>query len=302
MSDSRGQDTERHAERPSISEQDIEVGEVQVDKENDSVSASLAAGNGNEDIPSAMQQVERAASVSKALSTLTTYGRLLSRRLRITGQPDENHVYDLDGIKIDSPYELSPYTSDGQPPTVLTTFDGLTSFVRPVGSMGANPPLMRPPVVSRFFSSDQRTSGMAQNNIDIQASGGFSGRLTENETDYKFLEDPPRPERVESGIHRGIRLYFQKWKGANDSPLPRPPLKEIAFIALFIFIAMSILSSLQFYVSSGMDGFGFLVPSCGASAILIFGLPESKMAQPRTIIGGQLISSFVGVSVRQVKI
>jgi CBS-domain-containing membrane protein len=42
----------------------------------------------------------------------------------------------------------------------------------------------------------------------------------------------------------------------------------------------------------------FLVASFGASSVLIYGLPESKLSQPRNFIGGQVLSSIVGVVVR----
>ncbi len=39
----------------------------------------------------------------------------------------------------------------------------------------------------------------------------------------------------------------------------------------------------------------FLIGSFGASAVLIYGAPNSPLAQPRNLIGGHLISAFVGV-------
>jgi CBS-domain-containing membrane protein len=39
-----------------------------------------------------------------------------------------------------------------------------------------------------------------------------------------------------------------------------------------------------------------LVPPFGASCVLAFGLPDSPLAQPRNIIGGHVISAFVGIA------
>jgi CBS-domain-containing membrane protein len=41
----------------------------------------------------------------------------------------------------------------------------------------------------------------------------------------------------------------------------------------------------------------FLIGSFGASSVLIYGLVDSPMAQPRNFIGGHLICGFVGVTV-----
>ncbi len=41
----------------------------------------------------------------------------------------------------------------------------------------------------------------------------------------------------------------------------------------------------------------FLIGSFGASAVLIYGATNSPLAQPRNLIGGHLISAFIGVSV-----
>lgn len=41
----------------------------------------------------------------------------------------------------------------------------------------------------------------------------------------------------------------------------------------------------------------FLIGSFGASAVLIYGVPNSPLAQPRNLILGHLISAFLGVSI-----
>ena len=42
----------------------------------------------------------------------------------------------------------------------------------------------------------------------------------------------------------------------------------------------------------------FLIGSLGASAVLIFGSPNSPLAQPRNLLGGHLISAFIGVAIQ----
>jgi CBS-domain-containing membrane protein len=40
-----------------------------------------------------------------------------------------------------------------------------------------------------------------------------------------------------------------------------------------------------------------LIAPFGASCVLVFALPQSPLAQPRNVIGGHLISAFVGLAV-----
>ena len=67
-----------------------------------------------------------------------------------------------------------------------------------------------------------------------------------------------------------------------------------AFIGSFTGIAMIGFVNSKFLNMS--DTF-YLIGSFGASSVLIYGLVNSPLAQPRNLIGGHLISGFVGVSV-----
>lgn len=41
----------------------------------------------------------------------------------------------------------------------------------------------------------------------------------------------------------------------------------------------------------------FLIGSFGASSVLVFGAIQSPLAQPRNVIGGQIISAIIGVTI-----
>lgn len=43
-----------------------------------------------------------------------------------------------------------------------------------------------------------------------------------------------------------------------------------------------------------------LIPSLGATAVLVFGVPESKLSQPRNVLCGQVLSAIVGIATRNV--
>lgn len=58
------------------------------------------------------------------------------------------------------------------------------------------------------------------------------------------------------------------------------------------FLVIYILSTL-----SSTLGVLLLVAPFGASCVLVFALPQSPLAQPKNVIGGHLISAFIGIAV-----
>lgn len=49
------------------------------------------------------------------------------------------------------------------------------------------------------------------------------------------------------------------------------------------------------YQVTGASGAALIVPSMGASAVLVFAVPHGKLSQPWALIGGHLVSAVVGV-------
>lgn len=49
----------------------------------------------------------------------------------------------------------------------------------------------------------------------------------------------------------------------------------------------------------GTTGLPLIIAAFGATAVVLFGSADSRMAQPRALFGGSLISSLIGVSVAQ---
>jgi len=64
-----------------------------------------------------------------------------------------------------------------------------------------------------------------------------------------------------------------------------------SFIAIALLGCISKLNILDEYASL------FLIGSFGATAVMIFSIPTSPLAQAKNVIGGHLISSIVGVTV-----
>ncbi|PNH09869.1 ABC transporter C family member 2 [Tetrabaena socialis] len=80
-----------------------------------------------------------------------------------------------------------------------------------------------------------------------------------------------------------LSVYFAKWKGQNETPLPREPLRSLALSWGGAFLSILIISCLNQYATPRMD-FPWLIASFGASAVLVFGIPAAKLSQPRNVI------------------
>lgn len=64
------------------------------------------------------------------------------------------------------------------------------------------------------------------------------------------------------------------------------------------FVGLGIIAFLQYKTFSDTDMI-LLIGSFGASCVLVYGVIESPLAQPRNLIGGHVVSAFVGVSMQK---
>ena len=64
------------------------------------------------------------------------------------------------------------------------------------------------------------------------------------------------------------------------------------------FVGLGIIAYLQ-YGDLAKQDFIFLIGSFGASCVLVYGVIQSPLAQPRNLIGGHLVSAIVGVSIQK---
>ena len=69
---------------------------------------------------------------------------------------------------------------------------------------------------------------------------------------------------------------------------------EILASTLGGFIGIFLISMISYHFT-GASGAALIVPSMGASAVLVFAVPHGKLSQPWALFGGQLSSAFVGV-------
>lgn len=64
------------------------------------------------------------------------------------------------------------------------------------------------------------------------------------------------------------------------------------------FVGICLIAWISFHFT-GADGAALIVPSMGASAVLVFAVPHGRLSQPWALFGGQLASAFVGVACYQ---
>ena len=91
--------------------------------------------------------------------------------------------------------------------------------------------------------------------------------------------------------------YFRKMKGTSKSP-PRVSSSEIFWSSVGAFLGIVSLALINYKILEGTD-LVMVIGSFGASAVLIYGAAESPLAQPRSLIGGHVISAVVGITAYQ---
>lgn len=77
----------------------------------------------------------------------------------------------------------------------------------------------------------------------------------------------------------------------NSMPLPaRPSFRQVVLSGLGGFLAIALITIL-----AEMTETILILGSFGASCVIIFGLPDSPLAQPRNVIAGHFLSSLIGL-------
>lgn len=97
--------------------------------------------------------------------------------------------------------------------------------------------------------------------------------------------------------YKSIRLrvdnYCLKIRGSKRAvPLERPDHRHILWSSLGSFIGIAATAYL-----SVKTGAPLLMAPFGATSVLIFGVPDSPLAQPRNVIGGNFIAALVSLTI-----
>jgi CBS-domain-containing membrane protein len=85
--------------------------------------------------------------------------------------------------------------------------------------------------------------------------------------------------------------FIDKFKGAGEKLPPRPPYHVIAIAAAGACLALALAAVLSSSLSVTL-----VLGSFGATCLLLFGYPDIPFAQPRNVIAGHFLSSFVGLA------
>lgn len=91
--------------------------------------------------------------------------------------------------------------------------------------------------------------------------------------------------------------YFEKMKGGGQSP-PQVGSLEVLWSWLGSFLGIAAVSLLHHKLLD-QTSLMMIIGSFGASAVLIYGAVRSPLAQPRNLLGGHILSAFIGVTAWQ---
>jgi CBS-domain-containing membrane protein len=87
---------------------------------------------------------------------------------------------------------------------------------------------------------------------------------------------------------------LRKMQGDAVAMPPRPPLKQVSIAWLGGVLAIACIASANDLLSMTL-----ILGSFGASCVMVFGFPDLPFSQPRNVLGGHLLSSFIGLAFLQ---
>lgn len=89
--------------------------------------------------------------------------------------------------------------------------------------------------------------------------------------------------------------FLKKMKGVTTSP-PRVRFSEMLWSWVGSFLGIAAVALVHYHILDKTD-LVLVIGSFGASAVLIYGAIRSPLAQPRNLLGGHMLSAFIGVFV-----
>lgn len=108
----------------------------------------------------------------------------------------------------------------------------------------------------------------------------------------RFIK-PSLPRFNYASVRLNVENYVFKLRGSKRSiPLDKPHYRHILWSWLGSFIGIAATAYL-----SVKTGTPLLMAPFGASSVLIFGVPDSPLAQPRNLIGGNFIAAVVSLTI-----
>lgn len=92
-------------------------------------------------------------------------------------------------------------------------------------------------------------------------------------------------------VKRRLMQVPGKIRGKVQAAYSPSPLKYAVWSLI-----SSVVGILAIFAIARMTGYSLLIGSFGASSVLLFGVNDSPLAQPRNLIGGHLVSATVAVA------
>ncbi len=89
--------------------------------------------------------------------------------------------------------------------------------------------------------------------------------------------------------------YLHKMRGTTRGSPPRVSNEEILWSWIGAFAGIAIVAWVNRLFFEGTD-LTMMIGSFGATAVLVYGAVRSPLAQPRNMVGGHIISAFIGVA------
>lgn len=89
---------------------------------------------------------------------------------------------------------------------------------------------------------------------------------------------------------------MKEWLRAFMPHQPLASFAERARAAVGALLGLALTSVLTLLVAGRTDGMALLIAPMGASAVLLFAVPASPLAQPWSMLGGNVVSAIMGVS------
>jgi CBS-domain-containing membrane protein len=126
-----------------------------------------------------------------------------------------------------------------------------------------------------------------------QEGSGHNPTRIESHPPYDHRSEHASPI-VPITLKSAVVNYFRKMRATTISP-PRVSLFEMFWSWVGGFCGIGAVSSIHYYVIEGTD-LVMVIGSFGASAVLIYGVINSDLAQPRNLVGGHIVSALSGVT------
>ena len=96
-------------------------------------------------------------------------------------------------------------------------------------------------------------------------------------------------------MRRHLYRYFTRMRGLEVAP-SRTSLSHVIWSAIGAFLGIYLITILNQSIFMNASDTIFLVGSFGASAVLIYGVPQAELSQPRNLIGGHILSALIGIT------